>query len=110
MQPPQPYSFGYDNVDEFGTKAFHKEQGDATNAKTGTYGYRDASGVFRNVKYVADAGGFRAKIDTNEPGTLPGATGDAVYNSNPLPAGRSAPFTAASTYGFGYGGKGSWSG
>ncbi|KAH9371565.1 hypothetical protein HPB48_022126 [Haemaphysalis longicornis] len=63
----EPYSFGYDNVDEFGTKTYHKEQGDASNAKTGSFGYTDASGLFRRVNYVADAGGFRAKIDTNEP-------------------------------------------
>ncbi|KAH9371602.1 hypothetical protein HPB48_017848 [Haemaphysalis longicornis] len=113
-QPPQPYSFGYDNVDEFGTKTYHKEQGDASNAKTGSFGYTDASGLYRRVNYVADAGGFRAKIDTNEPGTLPGASADAVFNSNPRPAGGgrySAPYTAASTYGgFGYGSQGSWSG
>ncbi|KAL1482973.1 hypothetical protein MTO96_033449 [Rhipicephalus appendiculatus] len=26
--PPQPYSFGYDTTDEFGTQLFHKEQGE----------------------------------------------------------------------------------
>ncbi|KAH8022744.1 hypothetical protein HPB51_004121 [Rhipicephalus microplus] len=120
MQPPQPYSFGYDNQDQYGTKSYHKEQGDASNAKTGTYGYSDANGIYRQVKYVADAGGFRARIDTNEPGTAPGASGDAQYNANPLPAGRqyrviggsspfSAPYTSASTNsGFGY--VGSWAG
>ncbi|KAL3170780.1 hypothetical protein MRX96_044003 [Rhipicephalus microplus] len=119
-QPPQPYSFGYDNQDQYGTKSYHKEQGDASNSKTGTYGYSDANGIYRQVKYVADAGGFRARIDTNEPGTAPGASGDAQYNANPFPAGRqyrviggsspfSAPYTSASTNsGFGYGG--SWAG
>ncbi|XP_050043574.1 cuticle protein 10.9-like [Dermacentor andersoni] len=84
--PPQPYSFGYDSTDEFGTQLFHKEQGDASNAKTGSYGYRDASGLFRTVKYVADANGFRATVDTNEPGTAPGASADAVFNANPVAA------------------------
>ncbi|KAL1457330.1 hypothetical protein MTO96_043518 [Rhipicephalus appendiculatus] len=46
------------STDEFGTQLFHKEQGDASNAKTGAYGYRDANGIFRTVKYVADANGF----------------------------------------------------
>ncbi|KAH9371614.1 hypothetical protein HPB48_017702 [Haemaphysalis longicornis] len=108
-QPAQPYSFGYDNVDEFGTKTYHKEQGDASNAKTGSFGYTDASGLFRRVNYVADAGGFRAQIDTNEPGTLPGASADAVFNSNPRPAGGgrySSPYTA----GGGFGGQGPWAG
>ncbi|KAH7967194.1 hypothetical protein HPB49_023467 [Dermacentor silvarum] len=90
--PPQPYSFGYDTTDEFGTQLFHKEQGDASNAKTGSYGYRDANGLFRTVKYVADANGFRATVDTNEPGTAPGASADAVFNANPV----AAPAGAAS--------------
>ncbi|XP_050043016.1 cuticle protein 10.9-like [Dermacentor andersoni] len=117
--PPQPYSFGYDNADAYGTKSFHKEQGDASNTKTGAYGYTDANGIFRQVKYIADAGGFRAKVETNEPGTEPGASADAIYNARPLPAGQqyrviggsspySAPYTSASTYGPGYGNP--WSG
>ncbi|KAL1424085.1 hypothetical protein MTO96_020515 [Rhipicephalus appendiculatus] len=80
-QPPQPYSFGYNNVDEYGNRQFHSEQGDSNNAKTGSYGYRDANGIFRRVNYVADAYGFRATVDTNEPGTAPGASADAVFNS-----------------------------
>ncbi|KAL3181775.1 hypothetical protein MRX96_008088 [Rhipicephalus microplus] len=32
--PPQPYSFSYDNTDEFGTQVFHNEQGDGSNAKS----------------------------------------------------------------------------
>ncbi|KAH7966803.1 hypothetical protein HPB49_019622 [Dermacentor silvarum] len=44
IYPPQPYSFGYDSVDEFGTQTYRKEQGDASNAKKGSYGYRDAFG------------------------------------------------------------------
>ncbi|KAH9371573.1 hypothetical protein HPB48_021234 [Haemaphysalis longicornis] len=109
VMPPQPYSFGYDNTDEFGTRLFHKEQGDASNAKTGSYGYRDANGLFRTVKYVADANGFRATIDTNEPGTLPGASADAVFNANPvvLPA-SSQP--GRYTAGGGFGSGGPWAG
>ncbi|XP_077512662.1 uncharacterized protein LOC144123781 [Amblyomma americanum] len=81
--PPQPYSFGYDTTDEFETRLFHKEQGDASNANNGSYGYRDANGLLRTVSYVADANGFRAKADTHEPGTRPGASADAVLNANP---------------------------
>ncbi|XP_077512065.1 cuticle protein 10.9-like [Amblyomma americanum] len=84
VDPPQPYSFGFENVDEFGTQLFHKEQGDASNAKKGSYGYKDAQGLFRRVEYVADLNGYRATVDTNEPGTAPGQTGDAVYNANPI--------------------------
>ncbi|KAL1444394.1 hypothetical protein MTO96_029891 [Rhipicephalus appendiculatus] len=82
--PPQPYSFGYDNVDEFGNRQFRSEQSDSNNAKRGSYGYRDVNGIYRRVNYVADAYGFRATVDTNEPGTAPGASADAVFNAAPV--------------------------
>ncbi|KAH7961082.1 hypothetical protein HPB52_001558 [Rhipicephalus sanguineus] len=116
--PPKPYSFGYDNVDEFGNRQFRSEQGDSSNAKTGSYGYRDANGLYRRVNYVADAYGFRATVDTNEPGTAPGASADAVFNAAPVvppvpsgnvqggaPAGFAAR-VAAPYNGGGYGGYG----
>ncbi|KAH6921394.1 hypothetical protein HPB50_027618 [Hyalomma asiaticum] len=95
--PMQPYSFGCDTTDEFGTQLFHKEQGDGSNANTGAYGYRDANGLFRTVKYVADANGFRATVDTNEPGTAPGASAYAVFNANPVaaPAGAGGRYAGA---------------
>ncbi|XP_065300561.1 cuticle protein 16.8-like [Dermacentor albipictus] len=117
--PPQPYSFGYDTTDEFGTQLFHKEQGDASNAKTGSYGYRDANGIFRTVKYVADANGFRATIDTNEPGTAPGASADAVFNANPVAApavgpgagkGGAGRYAGAKAGAYGAGAGGPWAG
>ncbi|KAK8772632.1 hypothetical protein V5799_024124 [Amblyomma americanum] len=95
--PPQPYSFGYDKVDEYGNRLFHSEQGDSSNAKTGSYGYRDAYGLYRRVNYVADANGFRATVDTNEPGTAPGASADVVFNAAPVvpptPVGAAAALT-----------------
>ncbi|KAH9371591.1 hypothetical protein HPB48_021436 [Haemaphysalis longicornis] len=102
-QPPQPYSFGYDNTDEFGTQTYHKEQGDASNTKTGSYGYRDAYGIFRRVNYVADVNGFRATIDTNEPGTAPGRSADAVFNANPVAAPVAAKSASASASAVGVG-------
>ncbi|KAK8776939.1 cuticle protein 10.9-like [Amblyomma americanum] len=104
--PPQPYSFGYDTTDEFGTQLFHKEQGDASNAKTGSYGYRDANGLYRTVTYVADANGFRATVDTNEPGTAPGSSADAVFNAKPVAAGAGAAGGAKVTPGRYTGGRG----
>ncbi|XP_070377448.1 larval cuticle protein A3A-like isoform X2 [Dermacentor albipictus] len=85
VYPPQPYSFGYDNVDEYGTQSFHKEESDANNVKTGSYGYRDVNGTYRKVTYVADADGFRATVDMNEPGTVTGHTADAVFSSKQGP-------------------------
>ncbi|KAH9371585.1 hypothetical protein HPB48_022968 [Haemaphysalis longicornis] len=89
---PQPYSFGYENTDEFGTQLFQSEQGDANNAKTGSYGFRDANGLFLTIRYVADANGFRAMVDTNEPGTLPAASADAVFHANAVVAPAGAQF------------------
>ncbi|XP_037508726.1 cuticle protein 10.9 [Rhipicephalus sanguineus] len=119
--PPQPYSFSYDNTDEFGTQLFHNEQGDGSNAKSGSYGYRDANGLFRTVTYVADENGYRATVDTNEPGTAPGNSADAVFNANtvanPVAAAASAPVPASFARPGAFGGAGrfgakgaSWSG
>ncbi|KAM7300519.1 cuticle protein 16.8-like [Ixodes scapularis] len=80
---PQPYSFGYDNVDEFGTRMTRQETGDEHNNKVGSYGYVDAHGIARTVNYVADALGFRATVETNEPGTKTSAPADApIYSSS----------------------------
>ncbi|CAN8005864.1 unnamed protein product, partial [Ixodes pacificus] len=87
---PQPYSFGYDNVDEFGTRMTRQETGDVNNNKIGSYSYVDAHGVARTVNYVADAFGFRASVQTNEPGTKTSEPADApTYSSSvevPAPA------------------------
>ncbi|CAN7982847.1 unnamed protein product, partial [Ixodes pacificus] len=113
-QPSVPFSFGYDTVDEFGTKLFYKEDADASNSRTGSYGYTDPNGLFRRVNYVADAGGFRATVETNEPGTAPGQSADAVFNADPVVSGpgvRAPGAFGASAYGtaagpaYGYAGK-----
>ncbi|KAH8008952.1 hypothetical protein HPB51_008143 [Rhipicephalus microplus] len=82
--PPQPYSTNYDIVDELGNRQYRSEQGDANNVKTGSYGYTDVYGLYRRVNYIADANGFRATVDTNEPGTAPGASADVVFNAAPV--------------------------
>ncbi|KAH7964024.1 hypothetical protein HPB51_027736 [Rhipicephalus microplus] len=64
--------------------SFHTEKGDSDNAKTGSYDYKDANGLFRRVNYVTDAYGFRVTVDTNEPGTVPGASAGAVFNAAPV--------------------------
>ncbi|CAN7996616.1 unnamed protein product [Ixodes hexagonus] len=80
--PPQPYSFGYDNTDEFGTRLTRQETGDEFNNKVGSYSYVDAFGVTRVVKYVADATGFHPTVETNEPGTKTSAPADAPFFSS----------------------------
>lgn len=36
----------------------------------GSYGYTDATGTYREVRYIADHNGFRADVKTNEHGTM----------------------------------------
>lgn len=84
---PQPYSFGYDTVDENGTKVFHNEIGDSNNVKKGSYGYSAANGLYRRVNYVADENGYRATVETNEPGTQSGNSADAVFDAKPVVTG-----------------------
>ncbi|CAN7996606.1 unnamed protein product, partial [Ixodes hexagonus] len=79
---PQPYSFGYDNTDGFGTRLTREETGDEHNNKVGSYSYVDAHGVARTVNYVADVHGFRATVETNEPGTKTSAPADAPIHSS----------------------------
>ncbi|CAN7996628.1 unnamed protein product, partial [Ixodes hexagonus] len=80
--PPQPYSFSYDNTDEFGTRISQEETGDENNNKVGSYSYTDPDGVHRTVKYVADADGFRVTVETNEPGTKTSNPADAQIVSS----------------------------
>ncbi|KAG8186252.1 hypothetical protein JTE90_004228 [Oedothorax gibbosus] len=63
-----PYNFGYDIGDNFGNTQFREENKDEDGVVRGSYGYRDPSGMYRHVSYVADAGGFHAVLRTNEPG------------------------------------------
>jgi len=79
-ESPKPFSFSYNNADEFGTQWTREESGDANGVVRGSYSYRDASGQYRVVTYVADADGFRAVVDSNEPGLVPHEPANVVYN------------------------------
>ncbi|KAH6938962.1 hypothetical protein HPB50_015323 [Hyalomma asiaticum] len=76
---PQPYSFGYEISDGHGNKQVRHEESDGHNHKRGSYGFVDAHGVYRQVRYVADHNGFRATVDTNEPGVAAGYSAAAVF-------------------------------
>lgn len=85
------YNFGYDENHSTGG-SFRRESGNAAGIKSGSYGLRDADGRVRVVNYVADGAGFRAAINTNEPGTAPSAPASAAYNA--APAAVAAPTVA----------------
>ncbi|KAH9369948.1 hypothetical protein HPB48_001825 [Haemaphysalis longicornis] len=78
---PQPYQFGYETQDEYGNRQSRHEQDAGDGVKTGMYGFRDASGLYRQVQYVADHRGFRAWVKTNEPGTQDSAPASARIES-----------------------------
>ncbi|GBL75719.1 hypothetical protein AVEN_155023-1 [Araneus ventricosus] len=78
---PRPYVFGFKQDDGNGTHQHRNETADGSGVVKGTYGYRDAFGVYRNVNYIADNNGFHAVVRTNEPGTISTSTADAVYKA-----------------------------
>ncbi|GFQ92917.1 cuticle protein 10.9 [Trichonephila clavipes] len=82
--PPQPYDFGYETNDDYGTTTFRKESGDGHGRVQGSYGYKDLHGIERVVEYVADEHGYRAEIKTNEPGTESQNPADVVLHANPI--------------------------
>ncbi|GIY32524.1 uncharacterized protein CDAR_108561 [Caerostris darwini] len=81
--PPQPYEFGYETNDDYGTTTFRKESSDGKKVQ-GSYGYKDLHGIERVVEYVADEHGYRAEIKTNEPGTESQNPADVVLHANPI--------------------------
>jgi len=90
------YAFGY-NEDHATGGTFRRETGDAHGVKVGSYGLRDADGRLRIVNYVADALGFRANIQTNEPGVEPKDPAATLINKPGLvaPIVEAAPVIAA---------------
>ncbi|XP_037561754.2 uncharacterized protein LOC119441145 [Dermacentor silvarum] len=76
---PQPYSFGYEISDGYGNKQVRHEVSDGHNRKRGSYGFVDAHGIYRQVRYVADHNGFRATIESNEPGVVAGYSAAAAF-------------------------------
>ncbi|XP_076314781.1 cuticle protein 10.9-like [Tachypleus tridentatus] len=100
---PQPYNFGYDIHNEYGDRQWQQEQGDEYGNKQGSYGYADAYGISRQVDYIADEGGFRANVKTNEPGTANQNPADVNIYSDVVPVKYDArPYGYARPVAYGY--------
>ncbi|UYV81453.1 hypothetical protein LAZ67_20001237 [Cordylochernes scorpioides] len=84
LDSPSPYKFGYDVDDGYYNRHHHKEESDIYGAKTGSFGYTDAHGIYRHVSYVADGQGYRAYVSTNEPGTAPQDPADIKMYAKPV--------------------------
>ncbi|GFY12732.1 uncharacterized protein TNCV_2449231 [Trichonephila clavipes] len=78
-QAPQPYEFGYESLDKMGTKQHRHESSDPTGAVKGSYGFVDPIGMYRRVEYVADVDGYRATIQSNEPGLTSNGPASAAF-------------------------------
>lgn len=68
----EPFAFDFNTQDTSGNGQYRKETSDNNGVVRGAYGFRDASGIYRHVEYVADQNGFRANIKSNEPGVEAG--------------------------------------
>jgi hypothetical protein len=68
----EPFAFDFNTQDTSGNGQYRKEESDNNGVVRGSYGFRDASGMYRHVEYVADQDGFRANIKSNEPGVEAG--------------------------------------
>ncbi|UYV75460.1 hypothetical protein LAZ67_13000340 [Cordylochernes scorpioides] len=76
------YAFGYQIVNGYGATNGRQESGDGHGNVVGSYNLADIDGRVRKVNYVADrAHGFRAVINTNEPGTAASLPAAAVMAS-----------------------------
>lgn len=82
------YSFGYDEAGATGG-SFRHEKSDAYGNRVGSYGLTGADGRVRVVNYVADANGYRANVQTNEPGTESRDTAGVAVNKGPVSVGKS---------------------
>lgn len=87
------YTFGY-NEDHATGGSFRREAGNPA-GKTGSYGLRVGDGRTRIVNYVADANGFRANIQTNEPGVEPKDPAATLINKAAAVVAAPAPVAVA---------------
>ncbi|GIY30443.1 uncharacterized protein CDAR_375961 [Caerostris darwini] len=106
MGAPRPFAMGY-QASGGGASSFRSEQGDGSGGVRGSYGYRDAQGLYRMVEYSAGQGGFQAAVKTNEPGTDGKENpADVIMNVQPAPAGIQDRYTRMSSGMGGLGGMG----
>lgn len=62
----EPYRFSYKVQDNSDNMQFRNEEKTVDGNVKGSYGYKDANGMYRMVNYYVDANGFHAKVFSNE--------------------------------------------
>ena len=78
-ETPSPYNFSFEEKDTNFTIT-RQEAMDELGTIKGSYSYIDKDGTFRTVNYIADEDGFRATVDSNEPGLVASAPAGITYN------------------------------
>jgi len=84
-EPISPYAFSY-TADAIDGSSARQESADASGVVRGSYSIVSADGIKRIVNYIADENGFRAQVQTNEPGTESKSSADVIMQSSQLPA------------------------
>lgn len=80
-EPLHPYNFAFEEKDVNFTVT-RQEEMDAQGVVKGSYSYIDKDGIFRTVNYIADNDGFRASIQSNEPGLTNSAPAGTTFQIN----------------------------
>ncbi|XP_022693058.1 cuticle protein 18.6-like [Varroa jacobsoni] len=83
--PPTPYAFEYSVNSAEGGQS-RTERADGAGRVTGSYTIQLADGRNRVVEYIADEGGYRANIKTNEFGTESQSPANVAFLSSAIPA------------------------
>jgi len=84
-EPISPYAFSY-TADATDGSSTRQESADASGVVRGSYSLVSVDGIKRIVNYIADENGFRAQVQTNEPGTESKSSADVIMQSSQLPA------------------------
>lgn len=82
INSPMPYGFKYEAVGDDGGGHTREESADGSGRVVGSYTIFTPDGLERRVYYEADENGFRAHIETNEPGTKTSNPADVTIVSS----------------------------
>lgn len=92
-----PYGFKYEAFGEDGGGHTRQESADGSGRVVGSYSIFTPEGLMRRVFYEADENGFRAHIETNEPGTKTSNPADVTIVSTAGGGSRDQPLPNAAT-------------
>ncbi|KAG8179243.1 hypothetical protein JTE90_004071 [Oedothorax gibbosus] len=74
-----PYTFEFQMNDGNGTTQQRQETRQENGDVQGSYSYWDPFGIFRIVEYYTDAGGYHAKVTSNEPGLASKNSANTIF-------------------------------